>query len=125
LGISYLKAEFHDIALMNKEVKMPYSTTKNSWICGKWLTFRAWREKVREDIGRFYHRHFYAHYHFQKLHAALKHGGLSPLSPGTLILFLTEGRINLLLSGKKISDEFFNNGSRFCMSDACGRSNSE
>jgi hypothetical protein len=48
----------------------------------------------------------------------LQHGGLFRLSPGIVNLPLPEGRINPLLSGKKISEELIDNGSRFRMSDA-------
>jgi hypothetical protein len=100
-----------------------FTITKNSWICGERLPFRAWRQRVREDNGRtirrFYHRHLCAHHHFPAVdHAALRRGGLCRLSLGIVTLLLPEGRINPLLSGKKISEELIDNVSRFRMSDA-------
>jgi hypothetical protein len=100
-----------------------FTITKNSWIWGERLPFRAWQQRVREDngrtIGRFYHRQLCAHHHFPAVdHAALKRGGLFRLSLGIVTLPLPEGRINPLLSGKKITEEVIDNGSRFCMSDA-------
>jgi hypothetical protein len=48
----------------------------------------------------------------------LQRGGLFCLSPCIITRPLPEGGINPLLSGKKITEELIDNGSRFRMSDA-------
>lgn len=50
----------------------------------------------------------------------LQRSGLFRLSPGIVTRPLPEGRINPLLSGKKITEELIDSGSRFRMSDAVG-----